>query len=87
MERGQAIEAVGGVSNNDEQSISAYRRIQETLAPYFERNGSRANFFQKAIRMEDINTSRGIVFALDRDQDKGEMIQKFVLTSQCSLSC
>ena len=71
LERGQAIEAVGGVSNNDEQSISAYRRIQETLAPYFERNGSRANFFKKAIRMEDINTSRGIVFALDRDQDKG----------------
>lgn len=70
-ERGQAIEAVGGVSNNDEQSISAYRRIQETLAPYFQKNGSRANFFKQAIRMEDINTSRGIVFALDRDQDKG----------------
>lgn len=70
-ERGQAMEAVGGVSNNNEQAISTYRRIQETLAPYFEKNGSRANFFKKAIRMEDINTSRGIVFALDRDQDKG----------------
>lgn len=62
--RAQANEAV----NNKGE---VYQEIQEALAPYFERNGSKASFFKRAIRIDDIKNSRGIVFALGRDQDQG----------------
>lgn len=69
-ERGQAFEAVNGTNING-NAERIYQEIQEALAPYFEKNGSRSSFFKKAIHMDDIKKSNGLIFALDRDQEKG----------------
>lgn len=56
---------------NDDSNGKVLTLIKQTLDPYFKKNGSKNSFFKKAIRSEDILSSRGVVFALDRAQENG----------------
>lgn len=68
-DRGAAFDAVDNMGSDNSKPQDVYKKMQEKLSDYFEKNGSKASFFKKAVRMEEINNSRGVIFALDRDQE------------------
>lgn len=58
------------IQAQEETDLNDFVDLRRTLSEYFEIDGSKASYFKQPIRMKDINSSRGVIFALDR---KGEV--------------